>query len=133
MEKLEPMRRDYLLLVGRALSTLVVLFLLFDAFGKLTMPKPVMESFLRLELSTRSSGLLAALLLGGTLLYALPLTSVLGAVVLTGYLGGAVAIHVRAGSSLFETVFPVLFGTMIWAGLLMRERRLLQFFPLRRG
>lgn len=133
MEKLEPMQRDPLLWVGRVLTALVVLFLLFDAFGKLTMPQPVMNAFLRLGLSTRTSSLLVELLLAGTVLYALPWTSVLGAVVLTGYLGGAVAIHVRAGSPFFETIFPVLFGTIMWAGLLMRERRLLEVFPLRRG
>lgn len=133
MDKLEPMQRDPVLWVGRGLSTLVVLFLLFDAFGKLTMPRPVMDAFLQLGLATRTSALLVELLLAGAVLYALPITSVLGAVLLTGYLGGAVAIHVRAGSSLFETIFPVLFGTILWAGLLMRERRLLQVFPLRRG
>lgn len=133
MDKLEPMQRDPVLWVGRGLSTLVVLFLLFDAFGKITMPQPVMGTFLQLGIATRTSGLLAELLLAGTLLYALPVTSVLGAVVLTGYLGGAVAIYVRAGSPLFETIFPVLFGTILWAGLLMRERRLLLVFPLRRG
>lgn len=120
-----------ILWIGRALSALAILFLLFDALGKITMPPPVMEAFLRLGIATRLSSTIAALLILSTLLYAIPWTSVLGAVMLTGYLGGAVAIHLRAGSTSFETIFPVLLGSIIWVGLLLRDRRLRGVFPFR--
>ncbi len=116
---------------GRVLSGLCILFLLFDAVGKLVMPAPVMEAFLRLGIATRLSSTIAALLILSTLLYAIPWTSVLGAVMITGYLGGAVAIHLRAGSTLFEMVFPALFGMIVWAGILLRERRLQVLLPFR--
>jgi hypothetical protein len=124
-------KRRGLLWTGRILSGLAILFLLFDAIGKLTMPAPVMDAFVRLGIPTRLSPAIAALLLAGALLYAIPWTAVFGAVLLTGFFGGAVAIHLRAGSSFFETIFPVLFGIVIWAGLLLREGRLGALFPLR--
>ena len=116
---------------GRVVSGLVILFLLFDAVGKVMMPAPVMEAFLRLGIATRLSSTIAALLILSTLLYAIPWTSVLGAVMITGYLGGAVAIHLRAGSTLFEMVFPALLGMIVWAGILLRDRRLQVLLPLR--
>ena len=116
---------------GRILSTLTTLFLLFDAVGKLFMPPQVTQAFARLGFPVSLSISIGILLLVCTLLYAIPRTAVLGAVLLTGFLGGAVAIQMRAGSPLFETVFPVLFGVFVWAGLLLRERRLLAVFPLR--
>ncbi len=117
--------------VGRVLSALVILFLLFDAIGKIAMPAPVMDAFIRLGISPRLSSTIAILLLTSTVLYAIPWTAVIGAVLLTGYLGGAIAIHLRSGSSLFETVFPALLGAVIWAGLLLRENRLRELFPIR--
>jgi hypothetical protein len=76
--------------------------------------------------------LLATLLLGSTLLYAIPRTSVLGAILLTGYLGGAVATHVRVGSPLFSHVlFGVYLGVIVWAGLWLRDPRLRALIPLR--
>ncbi len=59
-----------------------------------------------------------------TVIYLIPRTAILGAVLLTGYLGGAVASHVRAGSGMFETIFPVLFVALVWAGPWLRDRRL---------
>jgi hypothetical protein len=61
-----------------------------------------------------------------------PKTSVLGAILLTGYMGGAVATHVRAGSTLFETIFPVILGALVWAGIFVRDAQLRQLIPLRR-
>jgi hypothetical protein len=117
---------------GRVLSTLAVLFLLFDASGKIMMPAPVVEASARLGFPISLSVGVGILLLVCTILYAVPRTAPLGAVLLTGFLGGAVAIQMRAGSPMFETVFPVLFGVIVWAGILLRENRLLQIFPLRR-
>lgn len=117
---------------GRILTALTTLFLLFDAIGKIAMPPQVMSAFVRLGFPTRRSPDVAVLLLVSTLFYAFPRTSVFGAVLLTGFLGGAVAIQMRAGSSTFETVFPVLIGVLLWAGIYLRECRLGNVFPLRR-
>ena len=67
-----------------------------------------------------------------TVLYLIPRTSVLGAILLTGYLGGAVATHVRVGGPLFSVIFPVIFGVLVWGGLYLREDRLRTLLPLRR-
>jgi hypothetical protein len=64
--------------------------------------------------------------------YAIPGTSILGAILLTGYLGGAVATHVRVSDPLFETLFPVIFGVLTWAGIFLRDDRLRTLIPLRR-
>jgi hypothetical protein len=66
-----------------------------------------------------------------TVLYLVPATAVLGAILLTGYLGGAVATHVRAGHSPFEVLFPVIFGALLWVGLVLRDRRLRSLVPWR--
>jgi hypothetical protein len=118
---------------GRILSGLTVLFMLVDAIGKLIkpVPTPIADAFARLGFPLSLAVAVAILLLISTIVYAIPRTAVLGAVLLTGYLGGAVAIHLRAGSPTFEAVFPVIFGVIAWAGILLREPRLLQLFPLR--
>ena len=109
---------------GHILNGLVVLMLLFDALGKFTKPVQVVDAFARLGLSMSLSVCIGTVLLVCTVLYAIPRTAVLGAVLLTGFLGGAVAIQMRVGSSLFETLFPVLFGALAWGALLLRDRRL---------
>lgn len=116
---------------GRVLTILVVLFLLFDVVGKLIMPAPVVQAFVRLGFPTSLGVGIGILLFLCTLLYAIPRTAVLGAVLLTGFLGGAVAIQLRAGSPLFETDFPVLFGLLAWAGIYLRDTRLRKLLPLR--
>jgi hypothetical protein len=118
---------------GRVLSALTVLFLLFDAAGKFAMPAPVTQAFARLGFPVNLRITLGVLLTTGTVLYAIPRTAVLGAVLLTGYLGGAVAIHMRAGSSTFEIIFPVLFGIIAWAGIYLRDPALRRLFPFRRS
>lgn len=117
---------------GRALSTLVVLFLFFDAAGKLMMPSFVLDAMTRLGFPVVLGGTLGVILTVSTILYAIPRTAVLGAVLLTGYLGGAVAIHLRAGSTHFETIFPIIFGFLVWIGIYLRDARLRSVFPLRR-
>lgn len=116
---------------GRVLTALSVLFMLFDAAGKFMMPVQVVEACQRLGLPVSLSPTLGVLLTLSTLLYAVPRTAVLGAVLLTGYLGGAVAIQMRAGSPVFETVFPVIFGIVIWGGIYLRDGRLRKVFPVR--
>ena len=117
---------------GYGLSALAGLFLLFDAAGKFVMPEPVVDAFARLGLPVALGSSVGTLLLVSTVLYAISRTAVLGAVLLTGYLGGAVAIQMRAGSPTFETVFPVLFGILAWAGVYLRECGLRKIFPVRR-
>ena len=115
-----------------ALTSLAGLFLLFDAAGKLTVPIFVVQAFNRLGIPVDLSVGIGVLLLVCTAFYLIPRTAVLGAVLITGYLGGAVAIHLRAGSSTFETVFPILFAILAWAGIYLREPRLCALLPLRR-
>ena len=119
-------------IVGRVLTALSGIFLLFDSAGKLMLPRQVIDAFARLDLPVSLSSGIGILLLVCTLLYLFPRTAILGAVMLTGFLGGAVAIQMRAGSPPFETVFPVLFGILVWAGIYLRECRLCAIFPLRR-
>lgn len=116
---------------ARVLTTLTVLFMLFDVTGHFLKPAPVVEAFARLGVPINLSETLAILLLVCTILYAIPRTAVLGAILITGYLGGAVSIHMRAGSSRFETVFPILLGIVAWAGIYLREDRLHGLLPLR--
>lgn len=116
---------------GRVLSILAVLFLLFDAAGKFMMPVQVVQASARLGIPISVSPTLGVLLTLSTLLYAIPRSAVLGAVLLTGYLGGAISIQLRAGSSLFETVFPALLGIVVWAGIYLRDSRLRRVFPIR--
>lgn len=117
---------------GRVLSILTVLFMLFDAFGKFAKLAPVLDACARLGIPASNILSLGVLLLISTIIYAIPRMAVLGAVLLTGYLGGAVAIQMRAGSSTFETVFPVILGVVLWGGVYLRECGLRRVFPVRR-
>jgi|SRR5215472_1687131 len=116
---------------GRVLSALAVVFLLLDAAGKFMKPVQVVQACERLGIPVGLTPSLGVLLTLSTILYAIPRTAVLGAVLLTGYLGGAVAIHMRAGSTTFETVFPVIMGILVWAGIYLRECGLRRVFPIR--
>lgn len=115
---------------GWVLTGLVVLFLLFDAFGKFAKPVQVTDAFVKLGIPISQSVTIGALLLLCTILYAIPRTAVLGAVVLTGYLGGAVAIQMRVNNPVFETIFPVLFAAIAWMGIYLRRPRLRSVLPL---
>jgi hypothetical protein len=117
---------------GRVLSALSIVFLLLDAAGKFAKPVQVVDAFARLGVPILLSTSIGMLLLACTILYAIPRTAVLGAVLLTGYLGGAVAIHMRAGSTGFEIVFPVIFGVLAWGGIYLRWCGLRRIFPVAR-
>lgn len=119
--------------VGRALSWLAVMFLLFDSAGKLLEVQPVIDGTLQLGYPHDVVFSLGAILLSCVVAYVIPHTSVLGAVVLTGYLGGAVATQVRVGNPLFSHVlFPTYVAALVWVGLVLRDPRLQSFLPLRR-
>ena len=109
---------------GRIISALVVVFLVFDAVIKFMKIGPVLEASARLGLSMSLTVAVAVVLLSCVVLYVIPRTAVLGAVLLTGYLGGAISIHLRAGSPLFsEALFPIYFGVLVWLGLYLRDAR----------
>jgi hypothetical protein len=110
--------------VGRILSALPALFLLVDAIMKLVKPAPVVTATVALGYPESVILPLGIVLLICTALYVIPRTAVLGAILLTGYLGGAVATHVRVGSGVFPLVFPVILGTLLWGGLYLRDERL---------
>jgi len=116
---------------GWIVTLLAGLFLLFDAAGKLMMPVFVVDAFARLGVPASIGVSIGVILSACTVIYLIPRTAVLGAVLLTGYLGGAIAIHMRAGSTLFETIFPVLFGILVWLGIYLREPRLGAILPFR--
>lgn len=117
---------------GRIMSGLAVLFLLFDAAMKLARIAPVLEATARLGYPTTLAFPIGVLLLICTIAYAIPRSSVLGAILLTGYLGGAVASQVRIGAPLFsQALFPVYVAVLIWGGLYLREKRLQDLVPLR--
>ena len=117
---------------GRIVSALPVLFLLMDGIMKLIKPAPVVDATVKVGYPATTIVPLGIVLLVCTILYVIPRTSVLGAILLTGYLGGAVATHVRVGDPLFSHVlFPVYLGVMIWLGLYLRDNRLRALVPLR--
>jgi hypothetical protein len=116
---------------GRIISALPTLFLLMDGVMKLFKPAVVVEATVRLGYPESTIVGIGIVLLACTVLYVIPRTSILGAILLTGYLGGAVATHVRVGEGLFPVLFPVFFGVLIWLGLYLRDDRLRALIPLR--
>src|SRR5262249_8618862 len=117
---------------GRGLTGLIGAFLLFDATMKLVKPPFVVEATVRLGYPESTIAGIGVLLLICTLLYLIPRSAVVGAVLLTGYLGGAIATHVRAEQPLFNIVFSAIFGGIIWAGLWLRDGDLLQRLAFRK-
>ncbi len=115
------------------MSAVPALFLFIDGVGKLVKPAPVVEGTIQLGYPESVLLGLGIVLLTCTVLYVVPRTAVLGAILLTGYLGGAIATHVRVGSPLFSHIlFPVYVAVLIWGGLYMRDERLRALIPLRR-
>jgi hypothetical protein len=118
---------------GRILTALPVLFLLFDVVIHIIKPAVVVTAFEQLGWPASLSVPLAIVELVCLVLYLIPRTSVLGAVLLTGYLGGAVATNLRVGAPLFtNTLFPVYVGVFLWGGLYLRDPRLREVFPVRK-
>jgi hypothetical protein len=118
---------------GRSLSGLAVLFLLFDSTGKLLEVQPVIDGTIQLGYPRDVVFSLGVILLSCVVAYVTPRTSVLGALLLTGYLGGAVATHVRVENPLFSHIlFPTYVAALLWGGLTLRDGRLRAFLPIRR-
>ena len=121
---------------GRIMSGLVIAFLLFDGAVKLVPIAPVTETMEQLgyPVSATLARGLGVLTLVCTVLYLVPQTSVLGAILLTGYLGGAIATHLRVGSPIFShLLFGLYLGLMVWGGLYLRDPWLRALMPLRRN
>jgi hypothetical protein len=117
---------------GWIIGGLPSLLLLVDAAFKFIRPAPVLEATAKVGYPESSLVPIGVALLASTLLYLLPPTAVLGAILLTGYLGGAVATHVRVSDPLLSHVlFPVYFGAMLWLGLYLRDRRPRVLVPFR--
>src|SRR5574341_63480 len=117
-----------MLWAGRIASALPVLMLLFSGVMKLVKPTSVVEGFVQLGYPESLALGIGILELACTVVYMIPRTSVLGAILLTGFLGGATATHVRIGDPAF--VFPVALGVLVWLGLFLRDDRLRALLPL---
>lgn len=117
-----------MLWTGRILSALPVLMLIFSAVMKFVMPPDAAKGFEHLGYPVSLAFALGIVELTCTLLYVIPRTSVLGAILLAAYLGGATATHVRVGEPFY---LPILLGVLVWAGLYLRDPRLRALLPLR--
>jgi len=117
---------------GRVLSALVTLFMVFDFGIKLLQMAPAVESTVQLGYAAnlvRTIGIIEMICFA---LYLIPPTSVFGATLMTGYLGGAIATHVRAGSDTFSIIFPLIIAAMLWGALYIRNPRLRAMIPVQR-
>ena len=115
---------------GRIMSGLPALFLLIDGVMKLFKPAVVVEATVKLGYAENTILPIGIVLTVCTILYLIPRTAVLGAILLTGYLGGAVATHVRVGEGSFPISFPIIFGVLLWGGLYLRNNRLRSLIPI---
>ena len=118
---------------GRIVAGIIAAFMLLDAAMKFVNPAPVREAFVRTGWPVHLSPVLGAILLASTILWLVPRTSILGAILLTGYLGGAVAANLRLEEPVFShTLFPVYFGVLLWGSLWLRDPRITALIPLRK-
>jgi uncharacterized membrane protein (UPF0182 family) len=117
---------------GRIISGIVVLFAVFDGISKVVKESHVIQASAQLGFSVDVIAGIGIALLLCTLAYAIPRTAILGAILLTGYLGGAAASQVRIGSPWSQTLFPVVFAILVWAGVFLRDSRLRALLPVRK-
>lgn len=115
---------------GRAITGIVVLFLLFDSITKLIKVPQVLADSAKIGFSATSVVAIGVVLLVCTAIYLIPRLAILGAVLLTGYLGGAVAVQVANGQPLFSISFPIIFGALVWSGLYLRDKRVRTVIPV---
>ena len=116
---------------GIIIGALPTLMLLFSGVLKLAKPADVLTEFARQGYPENVILGIGILEIACTIVYIIPRVSVLGAILLTGYLGGAVATHVRIGDPIFKVLGPVIFGALLWGGLYLRDQRLRALLPLR--
>ncbi len=123
-----PSTSKALVWTGRVISALPVLMLVMSGVMKIAKPEMVVKGFAELGFPDSIAQGLGVTELVCTILYVIPQTSVLGAILLTGYLGGATAAHVRLGQPFMP---PVIFGVLVWLGLYLRDRRISALIPFR--
>ncbi len=116
---------------GRVLSGIIVAFLLFDCITKILKVPQVVAATEQVGYAGSLTNKIGCLLLIAVILYVIPRTSILGAIVLTGYLGGAVATHVRHGDPVWEMSVPFVFGVIVWGALWFREARVRALIPIK--
>src|SRR6478609_3287082 len=117
---------------GRIISGIITLFLLVDALMKVVESKVAMDGSGQLGWPEQAVQAIGIVLLLATILYVIPRTSILGAIILTGYLGGAASVMVRAMQPGHPYLFPVVFGVLVWAGLFLRDEKIRALIPLRK-
>lgn len=128
----QPMSSSTTMLwAGRIISALAVLFLIFDSMIKVLKLAPAVETTTQLGYPESLVITIGILELACLAVYVFPRTAALGAILLTGYLGGAIATNLRAGTPTFNVIFPVIIGALIWGGLFLRDARLRALVPLR--
>lgn len=120
-----------MLWAGRVISGPAILFLVFDGVTKVLKVPAVMKAAAELKFSDGQIVAIGIILLICTAIYAIPRTAILGAVLLTGYLGGAISIQMHAGNPIFETLFPGIFDVLVWSGIFFRDRRLRMLIPMK--
>ena len=125
-------RAGGLVWTGRVLTALGVLFLVFDAVIKVMQIQPVVDTFNLLGIPTGLAPAIGFLMLACLAVYLFPRTSLLGAILLTGYLGGAISLQLRIGAPPFNMVFPLIVAAFIWGGLYLRDPLLRSVLPVRR-
>lgn len=119
--------------VGRWISALITAFLVLDSFGKLIEIEPVTKGLIHLGYSPHLAIAIGTIGMGCAILYAMPRTAILGAILITGLCGGAATSHLRIGSPLFTHVlFGVYVSVLAWGGLWLRDERLRALIPVRR-
>ena len=116
---------------GAIIAGLIVAFFVFDAVAKLLQVEAVRKASEQLGFPQSTTPMIGVLLLVCTAIYVIPKTSVLGAILLTGYLGGAIAAQVRAETGAFPVVFALVFGGLVWLSLVLREPRLFRLILMR--
>ena len=117
---------------GYVLTSLAVVFMLFDSVTKLLQVDAVIKASAQLGYSAGQVFAVGAILFGCIILYVIPRTAVFGAVLITGYLGGAVEANFHAGTPAFSNaLFPVYFAVIVWGGIYLRERRIRDIVPFR--
>jgi uncharacterized membrane protein len=121
-----------MLWTGRVISGLVVLFMLFDCITKILKLPQVVDATVKAGFPAGLVATIGYILLFSTIVYVIPQTSILGAILIASYLGGAVCTQLRVGAPLFENAFPIIFGILTWLGPYLREQRLRALVPWRR-
>lgn len=128
MQDSGPAVSKKMLWAGWIVSALPILMLLFSGAMKLARPAPVLEGFARYGYAESLISVIGILEIACTLIYAIPQTAVLGAILMTGYLGGATATNLRVGNPSY--VVTVVLGVLVWTGLYLRDKRIRALIPL---